>query len=55
MELINDLQVSKQSEEDLQAVLQIAFVSAYRCPASTEASPSVQEEFQLAWSAPQSA
>ncbi|MFC4121389.1 hypothetical protein [Nonomuraea zeae] len=55
MELINDLQVSKQSEEDLQAVLQIAFVSAYRCPATEEAKANVEEEFQLAWAAPQSA
>jgi hypothetical protein len=54
MELINDLQVSRQSEEDLQAVLQIAFVSAYRCP-STGQDANFEEEFQLAWAAPQSA
>ncbi|HJP77357.1 MAG TPA: hypothetical protein VJ914_24020 [Pseudonocardiaceae bacterium] len=52
MELINDLQVVDQSQADLKEVLQIAFVSAYRCPSTEFTSPET-DEFQISWDVPQ--
>lgn len=36
-------------DEDLQTVLQIAWVSAYRCPCVSYEEPGGAEEFQLSW------